>query len=74
MSGGRQAELEAMRWEALAPECRAAMRRSAEAVAAWERDHPSDVGAALAWIDELRAVFGDPPVDRTPWRGDDFRL
>jgi hypothetical protein len=28
----------------------------------------------LNWIDQLRTLFGDPPVDRRPWRGDDFRL
>jgi hypothetical protein len=28
----------------------------------------------IDFIDQLRALFGDPPVDRTPWRGNDFRL
>lgn len=40
----------------------------------WERAHPISIEGILAWIDQLRAAFGDPPVDRTPWRGDDFRI
>ncbi len=47
---------------------------SRRAVAAWERAHPVDLAGILDWIDQLRALFGDPPVDHRPWRGDDFRL
>lgn len=47
---------------------------SRRAVAAWERAHPVDIAGILDWIDQLRSVFGDPPVDRRPWRGDDYRL
>jgi hypothetical protein len=28
----------------------------------------------LDWVDELRAVFGEPPVNRSAWRGSNFRL
>jgi hypothetical protein len=47
---------------------------SRRAVAAWERAHPVDIAGILDWVDQLRALFGDAPVDRRPWRGDDFRL
>ena len=40
----------------------------------WDRAHPTGLAAILDWIEQLRAVFGDPPVDRRPWRGSDFRL
>jgi hypothetical protein len=30
--------------------------------------------AVLDWIDQLRALFGEPRVDRRVWRGSDFRL
>ena len=70
----KQADLEEMRRDALSDDARREFRDSASAVARWDRDHPIDLAAILLWIDELRAVFGDPPVDRTPWRGSDFRL
>jgi hypothetical protein len=67
-------ELREMREQGLSDEARSAFRASARAVEAWERAHPVDVEGILDWIDQLRALFGDPPVDRTPWRGDDFRI
>lgn len=33
-----------------------------------------DLADVLEWIDALRARFGDPAVDSTPWRGNDLRL
>jgi len=53
---------------------RANFEASRRAVAEWERAHPIGIEAILDWIDQLRSLFGDPPVDRRPWRGDDFRL
>lgn len=47
---------------------------STRACEAWERAHPVSLEAILDWIDQLRAAFGEPEVDRTPWRGDDFRI
>jgi hypothetical protein len=70
----KQADLEEMRRDALSADARRAFRESADAVAGWDREHPIDLAAILLWIDELRALFGDPPVDRAPWRGSDFRL
>jgi hypothetical protein len=70
----REAELESLRAQPLSAAERAEWRASARATAAWDRRHAADVDAILAWIDGLRAAFGDPPVDRRPWRGDDFRL
>jgi hypothetical protein len=66
--------LEQMRRDGLSSERADAFRDSERAVTSWERDHPVDLADALDWIDALRALFGDPPVDRTPWQGDDFRL
>jgi hypothetical protein len=58
----------------LAPSARADLAASRRAVARWERAHPIGIEAILDWVDHLRALFGDPPVDRRPWRGEDFRL
>ena len=74
MNPSRSEELEAMREDGLSEEIRREFRASAEATARWDRAHPTDVAAVLDWIDQLRAVFGDPPVDRRPWRGEDFRI
>ena len=35
---------------------------------------PADLAAALDWNAQLRALFGDPPIDRSPWPERDFRL
>ena len=67
-------ELEDMRRDARSPKIREEFRRSAEAVRAWEREHPQGLEAVLDWIEQLRRIFGDPEVDREPWRGEDFRL
>ena len=47
---------------------------SRRAVEAWQREHPVSLPALLAWIDALRAIFGDPPIDRRPTLGDDYRI
>jgi hypothetical protein len=70
----RDEELESMREEGLSPDVRREFRASAEATERWDRAHPLDLNGILDWIDELRHVFGEPPVDRRSWRGDDFRL
>jgi hypothetical protein len=70
----RDEELESMRDDALSEASRRAFRASAEATARWDRAHPQDVTDILDWIEQLRQAFGDPPVDRRPWRGNDFRL
>ncbi len=72
-------QLEEMREDGLSPEIREAFRAAERASDAWERKRgraQSQLGIdeILAWIDELRAVFGEPEVDRHPWVGDDFRL
>ena len=67
-------ELEAFRAEGLCEARRDAFRRAAEAEASWDAPHPIDLAGILDFIDHLRSLFGDPPVDRTPWRGNDFRL
>jgi hypothetical protein len=67
-------DLVAMRAEADSIERSRALAASRSAVERWAREHPGDLESALDWIEELRRVFGDPPVDRTPWRGGDFRL
>jgi hypothetical protein len=40
----------------------------------WDRAHPVTLEGILDWIDQLRAAFGEPAVDREPWRGEDFRI
>jgi hypothetical protein len=67
-------ELEEFRAAAFSEAARRAFRASAAATLRRERTHPGDVNAVLGWIDELRRAFGEPPVDRRPWRGSDFRL
>jgi hypothetical protein len=60
--------------DALSPESRAEWAASARAVEAWDRAHPVSMEAILSFIDQLREMFGEPPVDRTPWRGDKFLI
>ncbi len=67
-------DLAEMRRDAESPEIRDEFRRSAQAVRRWERDHPQDLASVLNWIEQLRRLFGDPEVNREPWRGEDFRL
>ncbi len=67
-------DLEEFRDEALSPEARAEWVGSARAVEAWERAHPVSVDAILGWIDQLREAFGEPPVDRAPWRAHRFLI
>ena len=74
MSPPRDAELEAFREDGLSAALREEFAASARAVARWDRANALDVDAILDWIDSLRAAFGDPPVDRRPWPGNDFRL
>ena len=52
----------------LSPDAREGFAASLRAVAAWERTHPTDIAGILDWVDQLRALFGDPPVDRSGWR------
>jgi hypothetical protein len=67
-------ELASLREDGLSETLRREFRASARATAAWEREHGADLEAILDWIDQLRSIFGEPAVDRTPWRGNDFRL
>jgi hypothetical protein len=63
-----------MRRDGLCRARAAAFCAGERAVRAWERDHPRASAAGLDWIEALHARFGDPPVDRRTWRGNDFRL
>ena len=67
-------ELAALRADAFDPRRTQDRIESERACQAWDRAHPTTLEGILDWIEQLRQVFGDPPVDRTPWRGDDFRL
>lgn len=67
-------DMEEFRDEALTPEAVAEFAASALAVETWERANPISLEQILGWIDQLRAAFGDPEPDRTPWRGDDFKI
>lgn len=67
-------ELESLRQDGLSERRRREFRAAERATSRWDRAHPVGLEGILHWIDELRALFGDPPADRTPWRGGDFRL
>lgn len=67
-------DLEEFRAEALSAEAKANFTASDRAVEAWERENPTSLEGTLDWIDQLRAAFGDPEPDRTPWRGDNFKI
>jgi hypothetical protein len=72
-------QLEQMREDGLSRDVREAFAAAEHASDAWERERGrarSQLGIdeILGWIDELRAVFGEPEVDRRPWIGNDFRL
>ena len=60
--------------DGLSEERRENFRACARAAEEWERQHPRGLEEALRWSEQIRAVFGDPPVDQRPWRGNDFRL
>jgi len=67
-------ELASLREDGLSESVRREFQASARATAAWERGHGAGLEAILDWIEQLRSIFGDPAVDRAPWRGSDFRL
>jgi hypothetical protein len=79
MSRLTPAQLEQMRDDGLSGDVREAFATAERATDTWERDRARaasqlGIGEILDWIDELRAVFGEPEVDRRPWIGEDFRL
>jgi hypothetical protein len=67
-------ELESLREDALSERAREEFRQSDRAVRSWERAAEDGIEAALDWVDQLRALFGDPPVRMEPWRERAFRL
>ncbi len=72
-------QLEEMREDGSSQKLRDAFAAAEHACNEWERRRgraQSQLGIEeiLDWVDELRAAFGDPDVDRRPWVGDDFRL
>ena len=67
-------ELLEFRDEGRSGERRQAFRDAERKIRDWERAHPQTLDSILDWIDQLRDVFGDPPIDTRPWQGDDFRL
>ena len=67
--------LEEMRRDTLSPLLRDEFRRSTQAVEAWVQCAPRpSLEAALAWSEQIRVLFGDPPVERRPWQEKDLRL
>lgn len=67
-------ELLEFREDGLSEARRREFEESARICEDWDRAHPMTLEGVLDWIDQLRAAFGEPEVDRTPWRGSDFRL
>ncbi|MCC6640468.1 MAG: hypothetical protein IT386_04790 [Deltaproteobacteria bacterium] len=74
MSRRSREELETLRDDGLSADRRRDFLAAHRAVAAWERAHPQGLDGILSFVEGLRVLFGDPPVNREPWRGDDFRL
>jgi hypothetical protein len=75
VSRSTREELESLREDGVSPERRRALRESSRAGAQIETLRGgAGIEAILAWVDELRAAFGDPPTNLRPWRGSDFRL
>jgi len=66
--------LRGMHEDAFDPERTAAFRAARRATEAWDAVHPVGLDDVLDCIASLHERFGAPPVDRRPWRGDDFRL
>jgi hypothetical protein len=71
---GAGAALEGMREDALCAQRREDLARSLQVQRAAERAPADGLEAALVWVAELRELFGDPAVDRTPWPERVFRL
>jgi len=72
-------QLEEMRVDGMSPRIRSDFADAEREIARWEHARGrarSQLGIEdmLAWVDALRAVFGEPEVDRRPWSGSDFRL
>jgi hypothetical protein len=67
-------ELQEFLAESRSPERERALREAAAKLRLWEQSHPHTLDGILDWIDQLRAIFGEPPVDPRPWVGNDFRL
>ncbi len=79
MSRPKSEQLERMRDDGLSREVRDAFAAANRACDAWERERGRaqsrlGIDEVLDWIDELRAVFGEPEIDRRSWIGNDFRL
>lgn len=67
-------ELLEFREEGRSADRRQAFREAEARIRRWEQAHPQTVDSMLDWIDQLRSVFGEPPVNTRPWIGNDFRL
>jgi hypothetical protein len=53
--------------DALCPAVREDFARSLRAQQQAQRSSSNGLEAALVWVAELRELFGDPPVDPSPW-------
>ena len=74
MSQPSARELSGLLEDGLSEARRRDFEESARICADRDRAHPVSLEGILDWIDQLRALFGEPCVDRTPWQGDDFRI
>jgi hypothetical protein len=66
--------LREMREDAESPERREDFARAAQAQRATDPAGFDGLAAALELCTQLRELFGDPSIDRTPWPERDFRL
>lgn len=72
-------QLEEMREDGMSPRIRSDFADAKREIARWEHARGRarlqlGIEDMLVWVDALRAVFGEPEVDRRAWVGNDFRL
>jgi hypothetical protein len=68
------AELEEMRADGLSEERRIELALAASRGRAWNAPSRHGIQTLLELCAGLRRLFGDPPIDQRPWRGENYRL
>jgi hypothetical protein len=67
-------ELEEMRADGRSEQRRIELALAAARGRAWNAPSTHGLRTLFELCDALRRLFGDPPIDQRPWRGEDFRL
>jgi hypothetical protein len=68
------AEREEMRADGCSEERRIELALAASRGRAWNAPSRFGIQTCLELCAALRRLFGDPPIDQRPWRGEDYRL